>query len=238
MPTKSETALILALEMLRKSGVQEWLESEKRTQIAQAANEMADLLYSGDSSMALPDNLLVQSGTAIVFADATDHAPGATAANNLGARTAQIDLTSLADAAARQSDKVDLGATRAEVYEVMAAFEIAATPTAGDVIELYWAPSPSGTAGQGNPGNITGADAAYAGYSANLAASVKQLQFIGDFVCTAQATGTIQVGYVGAFRPKHRYGSLVVKNESGAALHSDAVEASILLSPLAGTVTD
>jgi hypothetical protein len=33
-------------------------------------------------------------------------------------------------------------------------------------------------------------------------------------------------------------GTLVVRNESGAALHSDAVEMSVLLSPLSGTVVD
>lgn len=237
MPSKSEIALFLAVELLRKSGVRDYADEPTRLEIAAAANQLADLLYSGDG-MALPDNILVQNGTAIVFADTTDHAPGATAANNLGARTAQIDLTGVADGAARQSDKVDLGATRAEVYAVDAAFEIAATPTAGDVIELWWAPSNSSTAGQDNPGAVTGADAAYAGYSSNMAAAIKQLQFIGDFVCTAQATGTIQVGRVGKFRPAGRYGTLVVRNESGAALHSDAVEMSVRLVPIAGVVTD
>ena len=237
MPSKSEIALFVTIELLRKSSVRGYEEPEQIASIAAAANALADLLYSGDS-MALPDNILVQSGTAIVFADTTDHAPGATASNNLGTRTHQIDLTGVADSAARQSDKVDLGATRAEVYSVTAAFEIAATPTAGEVIELWWAPSPSGTAGQGNPGAVAGADAAYAGYSSNMAAAIRQLQFIGDFVCTAQATGTIQVGIVGNLRPKHRYGTLVVRNESGAALHSDAVEMSVLLLPIAGVVTD
>ena len=186
--------------------------------------------------MALPDNLLVQSGTAIVFADTTDYSPAS--GNNLGSRTAQLDLTSVADGAARQSDKVDLGATRADVYEVVAAIEIAATPTAGDVIEFWWAPSPSGTAATANPGGVSGSDSAYAGYSSNMSAAIKQLQFIGDFVCTAQATGTVQVARVGQFRPGLRYGTLVVRNESNAALHSDAVEMAVLLSPIAGVVTD
>jgi hypothetical protein len=186
--------------------------------------------------MALPDTILVASGTAIVFADVTDHAPAT--ANNLGTRTSQLDLTSVADGAARQSDKVDLGANHAELYEVHAAIEIAATPTAGDVIEFWWAPSFSATAGTANPGGIGGADAAYTGYSSNMSAAIKQLQFIGDFVCTAQATGTVQQARVGAFRPKFRYGTLVVRNESGAALHSDAVEMSVLLSPVVPTVVD
>lgn len=235
--TLTELARDLALAMLAKSGVKEWADADTRQSISFAAVEMAALIYSG-TYMALPDNILVQTGAAIVFADTTDHAPGATASNNLGTRTDQIDLTGLADGAARQSDKVDLGATRAEEYEVIAALEIAATPTAGDVVEFWWAPSPSATAGQAEVGGVAGADGAYAGYSSNMAASILQLQFIGEFVCTAQATGTVQVARVGSFRPKHRYGTLVVRNESGTAFHSDAVEMSVLLSPLAGVVTD
>lgn len=238
--TFPELTLAILTELLRKSGVREWDEPEARQALTLAAMEMAANILQNEPgfSMALPDNLLTQNGTAIVFADTTDHSPGASASNNLGARTNQIDLTSVANNAARQSDKVDLGATRAEVWAVSAAFEIAATPTAGNVIELWWAPSASSTAGMDNGGGVTGADAAYSGYSSNIDASLKQLQFIGDFVCTAQATGTIQVGRVGSFRPQQRYGTLVVYNKSGAALHSDAVEMSVRLSPVAGVVTD
>lgn len=236
MPTVSEIATILTVEMMRRSGVRAWeLETEQRQAITTAALEMAAALAES-SGMALPDNILVQTGTAIVFADVTDHGPAAN--NNLGTRTAQLDLTDLADGAARQSAKVDLGATRADVYEVVAAIEFAATPTAGEVVEFWWAPSPSGTAAVANPGGVSGSDSAYAGYSSNMPASILQLQFIGEFVCTAQATATIQIARVGSFRPKHRYGTLVVRNESGAALHTDAVECSVLFSPLAGTVTD
>jgi hypothetical protein len=83
-----------------------------------------------------------QDGTPkqISFADhAGDFSP--TAANTLEVGTptdCQLSLASVADGAARQSAKVDLGTERAEVYKVRAAFELAATPTAGDVIELYW----------------------------------------------------------------------------------------------------
>lgn len=171
----------------------------------------------------------------ITFRDSTDFGP--TAANDLRHASAtdtevQLDLTSVADGAARQSAKVDLGANRAAAYNVRCAFEMAATPTAGDVIELYWAPSQHATAGTGNPANVSGADAAYTGYSSNLAASVKQLQFIGVFVCTAQITATVQVGEVGVFSPTERYGSLVVKNESNAAFHSDMVESHIVFDPI------
>jgi hypothetical protein len=172
----------------------------------------------------------------ITFADfGTDFSP--TAGNDLRHASAtdtevQLDLTSVADTGARQSAKVDLGAERGQAYHVRCAFEMAATPTAGEVIELYWAPSQHATAATGNPANVSGSDAAYTGYSSNLADSVKQLQFIGAFVCTVQATATVQVGEVGQFEPPERYGSLVVKNESGAAFHSDAVETHVVFDPI------
>lgn len=173
-------------------------------------------------------------GTQICFADhTTDFAP--TAANDLTQGTpneVQIDLTSLADTAARQSVKVDLGEQRAPAYTVMVAFEMAATPTAGDYIELYWNASPDPTAANGNAGGCTGADAAYAGYNANLSEGVKHLQFIGNHVCSDDITTYIQVSLVSVFSPACRYGSLVVKNESAASFHSDAVETHVVFIPI------
>jgi hypothetical protein len=174
--------------------------------------------------MALPDYFRVQNATAKVFA-----ASGGDAA---------ITLTSVANAAARQSAKIDLGSTRGLIYRVKAAFEIAATPTAGNTIDLYWAPSTSGTAGTDNPASVSGTDAAYSGYSSNLTAAIKQLIFIGSFVCTAQATATVQVAFVGSFVPPTQYGSLVVVNNSGAALHSSATNMNVTFIPEEGVVAD
>ena len=181
-----------------------------------------------------------QDGTPkqIVFADhANDFGP--TAANDLristdGSNEADYDIepAGVADDAARQSVKADLGENRAAEYTVRAAFEFAATPTAGATVELYWAPSHKSAAGSGNPGNVTGADAAYSGYSSNLDASLKQLEFIGAFVVTAQATGTVQVGEVAVFAPSQRYGSLVIVNRAGAAFHSDDVESHVVFDPI------
>ena len=170
----------------------------------------------------------------ICFADfGGDFSP--TGANDLRFSTptsSQIILAGLADGAAAQSAKVDLGAKRAEVYKVRAAFEMAATPVAGDVIELYWASSSSSTFATGNAGGVTGASGTYAGYSANLAASVYQLDYIGNFVCTVQVTAVVQIAEVGMFTPSERYGSLVVKNESAAAFHSDDVESHVVFDPI------
>jgi len=175
----------------------------------------------------------------ITFGDVeTDFNP--TAANDLRHASAadtevQLDLTDLADGAARESDKVDLGAERATEYNVRCAFEMAATPTVGDLIELYWAPSHHATAATGNPAGATGSDAAYTGYG-TLADAVPQLQFIGVFVCDDATTTTVQVGEVGTFSPTERYGILIVKNESGAAFHSDAVEHHVVFDPIVSEI--
>ena len=171
----------------------------------------------------------------ITFADVGgDFSP--TTANDLRHPSAadtevQLSLASVADGAARESDKVDLGEHRAREYHVRAAFELAATPTAGDIIELYWAPSQHATAANGNPGGATGSDANYTGYG-TLSEAVKQLQFIGAFVCTSDATTTVQAAEIGRFSPPERYGSLIVKNESGAAFHSDDVECHVVFDPI------
>jgi hypothetical protein len=181
-----------------------------------------------------------QDGTPkqIVFADHSDDF-GPAAATDLrisedGSNEAdyEIELANVADGAARQSDKADLGENRALEYSVRAAFEFGATPSAGETVELYWAPSPSGTAGSANPGNVSGADAEYAGYSSDLDASLKQMEFIGAFVATAQAAGTVQVGEVAVFAPSQRYGSLIVVNRSGAAFHSNDIESHVVFDPL------
>ena len=121
----------------------------------------------------MANEILLKQGTQIVFADhAGDFSPAT--ANDLQQgtpTTVQLATASVADAAARQSAKVDLGATRAATYNVMAAFEMAVSGlTAGLTLELYWAPSSDATAANSNPGGVSGSDSAYSGYSSNLTA--------------------------------------------------------------------
>ena len=147
--------------------------------------------------------------------------------------TATISMASVANAAARQSTKVDLGDPRPTLYKVRATIEFAATPTAGLTVDLYWAPSSSATAGTGNAAGVTGTDAAYAGDSSNLTAALRQLERIGTFVCTEVPTAEgIQTAECGYFVPGERYGSLVVVNSSGAAIHSDDQEFHVVFSPV------
>lgn len=177
-----------------------------------------------------------QDGTPkqISFANhAGDFSPAAATAIEVGTPTdCEIALTGVTNTSGRQSAKVDLGVDRAQRYAVRASLEFAATPTAGNTCEIYWAPSGSATAANGNAANVTGSDGAYAGYSSNLAASVKQLQLAGVFICTAQATATVQVAECGVFEPRERYGSLVFVNNSGASIHSDDVECNIVFDPI------
>lgn len=170
-------------------------------------------------------------GSQFVFADhATDYV-GGTGNNSLeiaGSTDVQIDCTSLAAGAARQSAKCDLGATRAPAYSVMMSLEMATDPTAGELVSLYWSPSPDSSAAVANGGGCSGSDAAYTGYSAStLAEGLANLIYIGsmELAVMNDADGVPQLEYIGVFSPPDRYGSLVVYNGSAAvAFHSDAVE--------------
>lgn len=174
--------------------------------------------------MALPDYGRIES-----LAEVTFKSSGGTGA---------ITLTSVANNAARESAKIDFGATRARFYKVYMDAEMAATPTAGSTIEVWLNPSSSATAGTDNCGGCGGADAAYTGYSSNLDASIVQLEYVGALVTTAQATATVQRGYVGiAFLPQ-RYASIVVYNKSGAAFHSSATNIVIRFVPISDLIQD
>lgn len=175
--------------------------------------------------MALPDYGRVQNATMKTFRSSGGDV--------------SITLASLTSDSARQSAKLDLGTTRAPIFGVKADIEIGATPTAGNTIDLYWAPSSSGTAATDNPGNVSGSDAVYSGYASNnINASVRQLFFIGSFVCTSQATPIVQKAFVGMFTPPTRYGSLVVHNRSGASIHSADTNTNIIFMPVEDIIED
>ena len=142
----------------------------------------------------------------------------------------------MADGSGRESAKFDFGATRAASYSVMASLEFAATPTTGQVVEFYLAPSPISAAANGNPMNIDGVDAAAPSGIGTLVELIISCLFIGNFINTNDFTGAVQTAYIGTFSPPERYGILIVKNESGAALHSDAVECHVVFNPIVDEV--
>ena len=234
-----DLAKTFAKELIRKSGVREWEQPEVSDGIAYTAWRMAAwIVYYATGATAVATNKILNTEMddtpkQIVFRDSTDFSP--TVANDLrkGSPTlVQFDGTSLANAAYWQSTKFDFGSVRADEYQARLAVEIAATPTAGNTIDIWLAPSSSATAGTGNAGGVSGADGTYAGYSANAAAAVKQLIFLGSFVVTAQATPTIQVLEGPRFSPPQRHGSLVLLNGSGGALHSDMAEFNLTFDPI------
>ncbi len=175
--------------------------------------------------MALPDVFRVQTGASEI-----------TVKNSGG--TAAISLASVSNGAARQSAKIDFGASRARRYLCVVEAELAATPTAGNALELYMGWSNSGTAGTDNPAGLSGSDAAYTGQSSNLDASVKQLAYLGDAVVSALATTTVQRITVGIVEARTRYGCLAVYNKSGAAFHSTNTNQAIRFIPIEDTVED
>ena len=172
-------------------------------------------------------DITIEVGGQWTFADhGTDFVGGAagTSLEQAGSVDVQMDMTSVADDAARQSVQVDLGVNRPARISVDSAEEMAATPATGERIDYFWNASPDGTAGNGNMGYTTGTDVAYAGGVATLDEGLGQLIFIGSMIMSADATGTVQVQHIGILVPPERYGSLIKVNRSGAAYHSDAVE--------------
>ena len=170
------------------------------------------------------------TGAQFVFADhATDFVGGAPqfSLEQAGSTDVQLDSTSVADTAGRESAQVDLGATRARIYSFIATLEFAATPTTGETVEFYWAPSPDSVAANGNPMNIDGVDAAAPSGIGTLAELQAACDFIGPAVISNDATASVQTVVIGRYSPPERYGILLVVNESGAAFHSDAVETHI-----------
>ncbi len=179
----------------------------------------------------------VKYGTQYLFADhAGDFgAAPATAANSLiiGTPTdVQIDAGALAaSGSARQSAKVDLGSTERGTYcRVDACIELAsASGIDGDIIRFFWGGSPNATAGTGNPGGMTGADAAFT-VSTNEG-NLRQLTPLGQLVCR---DNVIAIGYVGVFVPEHRYGSLLIVNDAGQNFATLADEIHVTVTEIVG----
>jgi len=175
----------------------------------------------------LANNILHVEGTPTVFADTTDYS----STNSGLTRTDQLLLENIANGAARQSAKADLGATRAPLYAVRVGIEFQTAPTAGNLVEFYWSSSFSATGGTGNDGGAGGSDAAYkAGEEDEWK---KQLMFLGALVATNDGNTTPQYQTVGYFTPPHRYGQVIVVNKSGQSLNTaDANEMFVALVPI------
>jgi len=223
----------ILLDLLRKSSVNGHSNIEDVETLLTSAMYMAQVIfdgqlpsYSGETHVALPDSIKISTGTAKTI-------------KNSGG-TAAITLASLANGngtstGARQSASCDLGTNWARSWRLETNFELAATPTAGNAINLYGSWNDATGAGDGN---TSGSDASYTGYSNNIDAAARQLEFLGSHICTAQATTTVQKSIVGLIFPKGRYLNLVVDNRSGAAFHSTDTNQAIILTPLEESIVD
>ncbi len=172
----------------------------------------------------------------ISFATHATYSPGTNNVIEVGTPTeVEMSLLDLADGAAVQSTKADLGAVRASRYVVTCCLEYqVAAPTTATLVEFYWAASGQSGAAVGNPGYATGADGAYTGTPATLVEGIAQLQPLGSLIVSADLE--FQISDIGVFSPKHRYGSLIVKNETGQKIaDTDIIESAVVFTPI---VTD
>lgn len=182
--------------------------------------------------MAASHKFVTQVGTEIVIAGPSGFSPADTGTRWSQDTTVDFNITvggggtGLANDAARQSAKIDLGADRAPFYAVLAAVDFTdETPTAGQVVGYHWAPSVIVTAGIGNVAGNSGADALCpngALGSIELAEFLKQCIFIGNLVI--HDGGSVQNGFVGFFSSPTRWGQLIIHNESGDKMEDDDVE--------------
>jgi len=174
----------------------------------------------------MANEILVKDGTPVVWANSADFSD----TNNGFTRTHQLDLTGVVDTEAREGAKADLGATRAAKYAVRVGIEFDVAPTAGKTVEFYWSASHSGTAGTGNDGGCTGADADYKNGEENEWCA--QLLLMGILKVTNDAATTVQYATINnGFVPPQRYGQVVVKNKGGQAFEGDAAEMFVALIP-------
>ncbi len=171
--------------------------------------------------MALPDVFRVQTGTLKTF-------------KNSGGDAA-CTMANISTGAAVNSDKLDLGATRAAVYDVFADIEFSSNPTDATSVDFYWAPSSSGTAATDNPGAVDGTDGAYSGL-VSVAGGIRQLQYMGSL--SLAASSTVQKAWCGRFSPAQRYGTLVVVNNAGVATTNTNTNHQVRIVPLEGVVED
>lgn len=187
----------------------------------------------------MPD-ITVEQGTQLRFCVTASFSPADAGTNFTEGSPTDVALTlnALASAAGRQSAKADLGANRAARYACHIAVDFTGeTPSATGTVDVYWAPSPVSTAGNGNVAGNSGADGAApdgALGSITLAEFLKQCKPIGSLPTHDGAV--VQNGFVGVLVPETRYGQIIVVNNSGDAFEADDVEGAVWLTPMVDDV--
>lgn len=181
-------------------------------------------------------DVTLEVGTQLRFAVSGSYSPADAATDfTIGTPTdVTLTLSGVTDDAGRQSDKVDLGANRAPRYSCELAVDFTGeTPTAGERVDVYWAPSTHTTQANGNVAGNSGADgAAPDGALGSIALDefLAQCIFIGSLVVHDGAV--VQNSHVGVLVPPTRYGQIVVVNRSGDVFEADNVEMACFLTPI------
>jgi hypothetical protein len=190
----------------------------------------------------MPNEVLQKVGTQIRFCVSGDLNIVDQGTNwTIGSPTnVALTLSALADAAGRQSAKVNLGTTRARAYEVLGCVDYTGeTPVQFQTVDYYWAPSTSTTTGTGNVAGNSGSDAACPGGALGgitLTEFLKQCLYIGSLVL--HDGGVVQNGFVGVFSPPGQYGQLIVVNNGGDAFEADNAEHHQVFNPIVDEVQD
>ena len=185
----------------------------------------------------MPNEYLVKTGTQIAFYISGTFNPADDGTNEkIGAPTEVVfTMSALADAAGRQSTKVDLGAKRARVYEVKASVDFTdEVPDASGSFDVYWLPSSSSVEAEGNVGGNSGVDgAAPAGALGGI--TLAEFITLGAIQIGSLIThngAVVQNGLVGYLALPSRYGQLLGVNNCGDAFEADNVEMGVFFNPL------
>lgn len=150
--------------------------------------------------------------------------------------TYAITLTSLASSstAGREGAKGDFyDATFGypTLLEVTVETKMASAPTDGSVVELWFGESSSATAGTGNPGGLTGADAAVT----NADQRKRQCKYAGSLSLSNNIGTGVQRQHFDYY-PTFRYLVPLVFNNSGTALSGTAGDHVITVTPFYAVV--
>jgi len=137
-----------------------------------------------------------------------------------------LTLASLANGAGRQGEKHDFGALFPQYarFELLLDFNVA--PTAGNVVEVWWASSIDNT---DFDAECTGADAAFA-----TATKRFRLHFVGT-LSASNDTDPQRASWL--FALPARYGAPVIWNASGQALTATEADQVLTVTPLPGDVS-
>lgn len=224
--TPIELAGQIAVELIRKSGVREYENDDACLAIGRAASLIVAEIYEhlGDLEMAVLGTFKRVAGTPKTIKSSSGDATMAFAslANTNGTSTGAV-----------QSSSFDFGANWDQDWVIETEFEHAATPTAGQTVDIhcfYGSASGAGKAG------TSGSSGAYTGYANNINACVGDNSYIHSHRATGNATTTVQKPEGSTFRPRNRYGNFVAVNRTGAALHSTETNQLIRLTPLVDTI--